>query len=218
MKKMTNLAKWQAAFAATSCNVIREGIADGVKKIRDAEGNVIGTEDVHIPYTTRENEVIELGTCNKDKWRDALNKKMRELGFPEGFDPQVDGWTNAHAKIENYKKEDSKIGLQGLTTRQSGPAFAVETMGLILDVVTGIKVFAGIVILGSEEEWEKDNIHVWKAINNTVLPDCDRYITILCKRFNLDEGEIRNKIVIAHSIDELFSDELPEEAAEDDAK
>lgn len=213
MAKLTNLAKWKAAFDCTSCNVIREGIADGIRKIRDAEGNVIRTEDVHIPYTTRENEVIELGTCGGDDWRDAFNKKMKELGFPEGFDPQVKGWTNAHAKVENYKKEDSKIGLQGLTPRQSGPAFAIETMGLILDVVTGKKVFAGIVILGSEEEWEKDNIHVWKAIKNTVLPDCDRYITILCKRFNLDEEEIRNKIVIAHSIEELFSDEFPEETA-----
>lgn len=209
---MTNLAKWRAAFAASGCNVIREGIVDGVKKIRDAEGNVIGTEDIHLPYTTRENEVIELGTCNNDNWRDALNKEMDELGFPKGFDPQVKGWTNAHATIENYKKEDSRIGLQGLTPRQSGPAFAIETMGLILDVVTGKKVFAGIVILGSEEEW-KENIHFWKAIKNTVLPDCDRYITILCKRFGLDEEEIRNRIVIAHSIDELFSDELPEEAA-----
>jgi len=210
--KMTNLAKWRAAFDVTSCNVIREGVADGIRKNRDAEGNVISTEEVHIPYTTRENEVIELGTCNGDPWRDALNEKMKELGLPEGFDPQVKGWTNAHGKVENFKKEDSKIGLQGLTPRQSGPAFAVETMGLILDVVTGQKVFAGIVILGTEEEW-KDNIHFWKAINNTVLPDCDRYITRLCKRFNLDEEEIRNRIVIAHSIDELFSDEFPEEAA-----
>lgn len=212
MAKMTNLAKWQAAFAAASCNVIREGVAEGVKKIRDASGVVISTEEIHLPYTTRENEVIELGTCNGDKWRDALNKKMKELGFPEGFDPQVVDWTNAHAIIENYKKEDSKIGLLGITPRQSGPAFAIETLGLILDVVTGKKVFAGIVILGTEEEW-KSNIHFWKAIKNTVLPDCDRYISCLCKRFSLDEEEIRNKIVIARSIEELFSNELPEESA-----
>jgi len=213
MEKMTNLAKWRAAFASTSCNVIREGIADGVRKIRDAEGHVISTEEVHIPYTTRESEVIELGTCNGDNWRDALNEKMKELGFPEGFDPQVKGWTNAHAKIENFKKEDSRIGLQGLTPRQTvSPIFAVETLGLILDVIIGKKVLAAIVIFGSEEEW-MENIHVWKAIKNTVLPDCDRYISTLCKRFNLNEEEIRNRIVIAHSIEELFSDELPAEDA-----